>query len=450
MCGILGARPGSRISAADTYRRRRHEVKNHDDDAYDYNDFKRMSKNTNAGDSSDHEQFWCTKDAVPSFSGQDKTYPVSKWIQDIEVNGDIFQWSPIQQLLVARRSLTGTAALWFRAEKTFKTWEELKTAISKEFPDTLDQKTVHELMSARKKKPSESLLEYLYTMKELGKRGKMPDYIAIRYIVDGIPDLESNKIMLYGVTTYSDLKDKLKIYEMVKEKMKVRMLSTRSKQQAEAVRHSDHYKPFQPRCFSCGDRSHMLDQCPHSGKGKKCFHCNDFGHISAECQSKKHANATPSTSRTYTYTQSRKDGGGAERTTRTIERNEYQRSRSMPHEATPPKQTYFTTNECGAIDDVMHDVHVVNTDMKCATIHERNATYDSDSSNRSIDVIDQDVKDNNNIALFTSRSRQKPLKTVKICGKTAEALVDSGSDINLITDEWRRQLGLSVNSDSVS
>ncbi|KAF9418092.1 hypothetical protein HW555_005000 [Spodoptera exigua] len=68
---ILGARPGSRISAADTYRRRRHEVKNHDDDAYDYNDFKRMSKNTNAGDSPDHEQFWCTKDAVPSFSGQD-------------------------------------------------------------------------------------------------------------------------------------------------------------------------------------------------------------------------------------------------------------------------------------------------------------------------------------------------------------------------------------------
>ncbi|KAF9418093.1 hypothetical protein HW555_005001 [Spodoptera exigua] len=113
-------------------------------------------------------------------------------------------------------------------------------------------------------------------------------------------------------------------------------------------------------------------------------------------------------------------------------------------------KTYFTTNECGAIDDVMHDVHVVNTDMKCATIHERNATYDSDSSNRSIDVIDRDVKDNNNIALFTSRSRQKPLKTVKICGKTAEALVDSGSDINLITDEWRRQLGLSVNSDSVS
>ncbi|KAH9628862.1 hypothetical protein HF086_001097 [Spodoptera exigua] len=99
-----------------------------------------MSKNTNAGDSPDHEQFWCTKDAVPSFSGQDKTYPVSKWIQDIEDNGDIFQWSPTQQLLVARRSLTGTAALWFRAEKTFKTWEELKTAISKEFPDTLDQK----------------------------------------------------------------------------------------------------------------------------------------------------------------------------------------------------------------------------------------------------------------------------------------------------------------------
>lgn len=56
-------------------------------------------------------------------------------------------------------------------------------------------------------------------MMELGKRGKMLDYVAIKYIVDGIRDLESNKIMLYGVTSYSELEEKLRIYETIKKKM---------------------------------------------------------------------------------------------------------------------------------------------------------------------------------------------------------------------------------------
>lgn len=43
---------------------------------------------------------------------------------------------------------------------------------------------------------------------ELGKRGKMTDYVAIKYIVDGLCDSETNKIMLYGVTTYNELKEK--------------------------------------------------------------------------------------------------------------------------------------------------------------------------------------------------------------------------------------------------
>ncbi|KOB68250.1 putative blastopia polyprotein [Operophtera brumata] len=89
---------------------------------------------------------------VPKYDGQDQTYPVHRWIQYIEDNGDIFEWSPTQRLLVARRSLTGTAALWLRSEKTHKTWDELKQAIGREFPDTVDIKTVHELMSTRIKK----------------------------------------------------------------------------------------------------------------------------------------------------------------------------------------------------------------------------------------------------------------------------------------------------------
>lgn len=130
-------------------------------------------------------------------------------------------WTPLQQLLMARRSLSGTVHLRMRAERPHKTWKELKAALSKEFPDTVDIKAIHELMSQCKKKRDDSCIDYMIVMKKLGKRGKLPDYVAIKYIVDGIIDHETNQIMLYDVTTYPDLKEKFKIYETIKEKMKV-------------------------------------------------------------------------------------------------------------------------------------------------------------------------------------------------------------------------------------
>lgn len=48
-------------------------------------------------------------------------------------------------------------------------------------------------------------MDYVLIMNELGKRVKIPDYVAIKYIVDGIQDLETNKILLYGVTSYNEL-----------------------------------------------------------------------------------------------------------------------------------------------------------------------------------------------------------------------------------------------------
>ncbi|KPJ06286.1 hypothetical protein RR48_14025 [Papilio machaon] len=58
-----------------------------------------------------------------------------------------------------------------------KTWAELKQAVSKEFPDTLDQKTVHEMCSWQKLS-NETCLDYMLTMKEMGKRGKLLDFFS--------------------------------------------------------------------------------------------------------------------------------------------------------------------------------------------------------------------------------------------------------------------------------
>ncbi|CAK1588914.1 unnamed protein product [Parnassius mnemosyne] len=200
-----------------------------------------------------------TSELIPNYSGQDGTFTAAQWAQKIEDNAQIFGWTPLQQLLVARRSLTGTAALWLRAERPFKSWDDLKAAVLKEFPDSVDIKTIHETMSTRKKKDNESCLDYMLPMKELGKRGKMPDYVAIKYIVDGIRDLETNKIMLYGVTTYAELKEKLRIYETVRSKMEQRRRSeARSPRQKTSEKN---------RCFSCGEMNHTSAFCPYKEKG---------------------------------------------------------------------------------------------------------------------------------------------------------------------------------------
>ncbi|KAG7306072.1 hypothetical protein JYU34_008653 [Plutella xylostella] len=156
---------------------------------------------------------------IPRFSGADPTYPAARWVEEISDNAEVFGWSPSQKLLMARRALTGVAGLWLRTENTFKTFEELQRALLEEFPYDANPKVIHELMTNRKKKHDESCYEYMLVMKELGKRGGFEDYVAIQYIVDGIEDCVIHKVMLYGVTTYPDLKEKLKIYEYMKSKM---------------------------------------------------------------------------------------------------------------------------------------------------------------------------------------------------------------------------------------
>ncbi|XP_073958313.1 uncharacterized protein [Choristoneura fumiferana] len=234
-----------------------------------------------------------TEELVPKFSGQDKTYPATKWIQDVEDNAEVFGWTPVQQLLMARRSLTGTAALWLRAERMYKTWDELKASLLKEFPDTIDSKTIHEMMSSRVKKSDESCIDYMLIMKELGKRGKMPDYVAIKYIIDGIRDDPMKKMMLYGVTTYSELKEKFKIYETIKEDSKTKKTPNLPNQEFRN-------KP-KSKCYSCGENNHMSNEWPHKPKGLKCFRCNEFGHISSQCTS------TAGTSKSH----QRQNGGSA-------------------------------------------------------------------------------------------------------------------------------------------
>lgn len=105
---------------------------------------------------------------APKFTGEDMTYSSTWWAQDLGDNAEIFSWSPRQLLIMACRSLAGTAELWLRIEKIYKSYDDLKAI--KEFPEAMNVKQMHELMSNRKKNPNETRYQYMLIMKELGKK----------------------------------------------------------------------------------------------------------------------------------------------------------------------------------------------------------------------------------------------------------------------------------------
>lgn len=344
---------------------------------------------------------------ITKFSGDDKTYSSTKYCEDIEDNAEIFNLTAQQTLIIARRNLTGTAALWIKSEKVFKTYAELKAALQKEFPDQINAKEMHELMAARKKRKEETCYQYMLTMKELGKRAKFPDYVSIQYIIDGIVDSEVNKAILYGVTTYSAFKEKLIIYEKIRSKM------TTSKQEEKRQSGKRHDSIGVRRCYKCGEPGHLASDCE---KGIKCFRCNKSGHIGRHCTAMSTASTAASAPPTTTAAAKHSNIGAPVRKAMftTVATNESEESECYDSEAYhwPTGETAQASNDRRSMSQTsttmlsMEDVNVMRADVNVTNINKDGVS----------------------------------VKNICIGGVTTKALIDSGSDVNLINMELREKL----------
>ncbi|XP_045455380.1 uncharacterized protein LOC123665076 [Melitaea cinxia] len=234
----------------------------------------------------------------------------------------------------------------------------------------------------------------MLVMKELGRRGKIPDYIAIQYIVDGIIDYECNKAILYGVTTYPMLKEKLTIYENMKKKIaknrqdSPQLSSKEKKADCASVR----------RCFKCGEKDHIASKCKN---GVKCYKCNEFGHIATSCVEGRDGEK---------FNKRHEVGVSEARAARWQPRAMYLKSAA-------------NAQATSGGDDVTAGERSDTTDQNGGA---------SDSSERR---ICQSCQCQQALNVNIQCRNNKSVKLIEIGGLKVECLIDSGSDLNLISQD---------------
>lgn len=216
--------------------------------------------------------------SIRTFSGDDHL-DVEKWVAQFEDTAVIMNWTVLQKLVFAKRSLTGTACLVAQVH-SHTTWDALKEMLIEEFRRTKTGAELHAILSKTKKKSEESMLSYVTRMQEIGMQGNMDEPSLIQYVINGLEETATNTILLYGCSSLKELKNKLRVFETFKQN------------NAASTQNQSTSKLFKPRvwnqavkCEYCKKTGHADADC--RSKNSTCYICNNKGHLARTCPEKK-------------------------------------------------------------------------------------------------------------------------------------------------------------------
>ncbi|XP_018795309.1 PREDICTED: uncharacterized protein LOC108972879 [Bactrocera latifrons] len=136
-------------------------------------------------------------------------------LQDFEDNAEAVQWNELQKYIYAKQLLKGAAKMFVRGQVGICSYSSLKSALKSEFGTTVSAIDVHRTLRNRRKRQNEDMREYLYCLMETGKPINLDDHSLIEYFVDGTPDSKVNKSNLYQARSIGDLKEQIKIYNLL-------------------------------------------------------------------------------------------------------------------------------------------------------------------------------------------------------------------------------------------
>ncbi|GFX37338.1 uncharacterized protein K02A2.6-like [Trichonephila clavipes] len=149
---------------------------------------------------------------------------------------------------------------------------------------------------------TETLMQYFNSMRKLANRwdSKIDEASIIQYVINGIDGPRSDKIILYGATSFSEFKQKLRTYETFIKNMGMHNSNSPNFRQSYESRGRDFkQQSFQRkptrfnvsdaaknplRCFNCNNIGHLSKSCPNNSRGPRCLSCNLYGHKSFECR----------------------------------------------------------------------------------------------------------------------------------------------------------------------
>ena len=170
--------------------------------------------------------------------------------------------------------MRGLAKIFVQSEKGINTWKKLKRKLTEEFRSNVNCAQIHKMLINKKKGRNESVQEYMLAMREIGSRGDIEADVIMQYIIDGIQDESANKVMLYGAKNFNEFKEKLKLYEKIKESEKVKTETDNKKFKEKSGKTWTKYSstPVERKnehadvCYNCGKKCHKANRCPDKEK----------------------------------------------------------------------------------------------------------------------------------------------------------------------------------------